>query len=283
MNQSLFTLRRRLQFLKNDLIHRYFHFRITNTQNPYQVLLKKDSYKALFILSHMRSGSSLLTHILTSNPAIKGYGENHIQYQSEDDLKRLLYKIYFHSQEFKRFQDLTKLRMNHTYILDKLLHDNKLSNENLLKLDNFYFIFLIREPKRSLISMLDHKPHWTEQEAFKYYNQRLSTLARYTKIINNKNRSLLLTYDQLINHTSSVFKTLQDFLKTSAGFSETYQVSKTTGMRHVGDFKEKIRSGKIIRKHRNIEIDISQSILNEAISRFEQSHLILSENCKTID
>lgn len=282
MNNPLSSPRHFVRLVKNDIIHRYYSFRINGTQSPYRILFKKDAYKVLFILSHMRSGSSLLTHILSSNPAIKGYGETHIQYESELDLRRLMFKIYFHSQEFKNFQDLRKLNMDHIYILDKILHDHKLLNENLLELENFYFIFLIREPKRSLISMLDHKPHWTEQDALQYYRQRLSTLARYAHIINNKNRSLLLTYDQLINNTDSVFSALQNFLKTPEGFSETYQVSNTTGMRHVGDFKEKIRSGKIVRKHRKIDLDISQESLAQATDCFEKYELDLFQSCTII-
>ena len=283
MNQQLKSLRHSIRIFKNEIIERYFRLRINATRNPTQVLLKKGSYKVIFILGHMRSGSSLLTHILVSNPAIKGYGETHIQYQSEADLKKLISKIYCHSQEFKNIQDLAKLRMNHTYVLDKLLHDNKLLNENLLRSENFYFIFLLREPKRSLMSMLDQKPHWTEKDAERYYTQRLSTLQRYAKIINNKSRSLLLTHDQLIHKTNLVFETLQSFLNTSVEFSEKYQVLWTTGMRDVGDFKENIRSGRIIRQPRKLEISISPNLLEEKKHNFNQSYEILSQWCQTID
>ncbi len=277
------NLRESIRHFKNDIIYRYYHFRITRSDNPEQVVMKKEPYKVLFILSHMRSGSSLLTHILISNPAIKGYGESHIQYQSEADLKSLLFKVYFHNQEFTNFQDLGKLRMNHTYILDKLLHDKKLLDKNLLKLDNFYFIFLIREPHRSLISMLDHKPHWTEKDAVNYYTQRLSSLSEYAQIINSKERSLFLTHNQLIHETDKTLKWLQNFLKTSEEFSENYQVLKTTGKRNVGDFKENIRSGRIIRKSRDININISQESLEKTLACYEKYRLELSHKCTIID
>ncbi|HAC64893.1 MAG TPA: sulfotransferase family protein [Cyanothece sp. UBA12306] len=282
MNPQNHSLRHLIRLYKNDLIDKYYQFRINGTKNPYRVLLKKDSYKVIFIMSHMRSGSSLLTHILTSNSLIKGYGESHIQYSSEADLKRLMFKIYCHSQEFKNIQDLSKLRMNHDYVIDKLLHDNKLINENILKLENFYVIFLIREPKRSLISMLDHKPHWNEKDAIQYYNNRLSTLVKYAQIINNKQRSIIITYDALMNQTNLVFNALQKFLKLPKGFSEKYQVSNTTGMRHVGDFKEKIRSGKIIRTPREIDISISAHLLEQETEKFNQIHQKMSQLCQTI-
>ncbi|MDJ0660578.1 MAG: sulfotransferase family protein [Crocosphaera sp.] len=245
--------------------------------------MKQEPYKVLFILSHMRSGSSLLTHILISNPAIKGYGESHIQYQLEADLRSLYYKAYFHNQEFTNLQDLGKLRMNHTYILDKLLHDKKLLNNNLLKSEDFYFIFLIREPNRSLASMLDHKPHWTQENAVDYYSQRLETLSKYSSIINSKKRSFFLTYDQLINKSEPVFTFLQNFLETQEGFSENYQVLNTTGKRNIGDFKENIRSGRIIRKPRPLDFSISPDLLEKAKNKFDECHKILHKSCQTLN
>lgn len=131
--------------------------------------------------------------------------------------------------------------------------------------------------------MLDHKPHWTEKDAAQYYSKRLSTLQRYAELINNKNRSLLLTHYQLINETNLVFKTLQTFLNTPIGFSEKYQVLKTTGMRDVGDFKENIRSGRIIRQSRQLDVSISPELLEEKIQNFNYSYELLSQWCQTID
>ena len=37
-------------------------------------------YELLFVLGHMRSKSSLLVHLLNSNPEVLGYGETHIGY-----------------------------------------------------------------------------------------------------------------------------------------------------------------------------------------------------------
>ncbi|EAZ89530.1 sulfotransferase [Crocosphaera chwakensis] len=277
------TLRESIRHLKNDLIYRYYHYRISKSNYPDQVFMKKEPYKVLFILSHMRSGSSLLTHILISNPAIKGYGESHIQYESEADLKSLMYKIYVHNQEFTNLKDLGKLRMNHTYLLDKLLHDKKLLNKNLLKKNNFYFIFLIREPQRSLMSMLDHKPHWTQEDAVTYYTQRLLSLSEYAQLINDKQRSFLLNYEQLINDTEPVFDSLQNFLKTRESFSENYQVLNTTGKRHIGDFKENIRSGRIIRKPRPLNFSISPNLLEKGIKSYNDCYEILHQYCQIIN
>ncbi|MGV2388843.1 MAG UNVERIFIED_CONTAM: sulfotransferase [Microcystis novacekii LVE1205-3] len=49
----------------------------------------------------MRSGSSLLTHILNSNPEIIGFGETHLVYESEQDFKALMFQLYWTFERFK--------------------------------------------------------------------------------------------------------------------------------------------------------------------------------------
>ena len=51
--------------------------------------LYKREYRFVFILGHMRSGSSLLAHILASHRNIARRGEAHISYQTVEDLPRL--------------------------------------------------------------------------------------------------------------------------------------------------------------------------------------------------
>ena len=50
-----------------------------------------DSY--IFVLSHMRSFSSLLCHILGSHSEISGYLETHLSYIGRSDLHRLEAKV----------------------------------------------------------------------------------------------------------------------------------------------------------------------------------------------
>lgn len=280
MNTSTQNIRQSIRNLKNDVISKYYKFRIQTPHKPYTILLKPNPYKVLFILSHMRSGSSLLTHLLVTNPEIIGFGETHIRYSSEEDFKRLLMKLYWHGQEFQKLQDLKNLRMNHQYVLDKVLHDHKFLDESFLTSDNIRSIFLIREPKRTLVSMLDHKPHWTEDDALFYYTKRLATLERYAKLINSKERSLAITHERLINSTSSAFEGFQVFLNTKESFSENYGILKTTGMRNVGDVKENIKTGHIVREARKIDIKVTHETSKKAQQAFERCYQTLSQYCR---
>jgi hypothetical protein len=231
----------------------------------------------------MRSGSSLLTHILNSNPEIIGYGETHLQYSSEANFKNLILKVYWQAQEFRKIQHLKNLNMNHQYVMDKVLHNNKFLNNNFLNSENIYGLFLIREPQRSLTSILDLKPHWDEVKALKYYVERLKMLENYAKVINTKKRSFFMTHDQLLNHTDLVFEALKNFLETKKGFSEEYEILKTTGMRDVGDHRGNIKAGRIVRVTRKLDIKISPELVEKARQSYNQCYATLSQYCSSIE
>ncbi|MGH2413856.1 MAG: sulfotransferase family protein, partial [Microcystaceae cyanobacterium] len=231
-------------------------------------------YRILFILSHMRSGSSLLTHILNSNPEIIGYGETHINYASEVDFKKLMFKVYW---------QLKNLAMNHQYILDKILHNHKFLDDNFLISEKVYIIFLLREPQKTLPSIIGIKPHWSEEKALNYYLERLSMLEKYAKLINNKKHSLLVRYDQILNHSESVFEALRNWLETQTEFSEQYQVLKTTGMKGIGDSSSNIKAGRIIRNSQKLDSKFSQELVETAMPYFNQCSQTLSQYCRTID
>ncbi len=59
----------------------------------------RPSFKYLFVFAHMRSGSTLLVHLLNSSPEIIGYGETKTVYTDEDSFCNLLSKV---SQFFEK-------------------------------------------------------------------------------------------------------------------------------------------------------------------------------------
>jgi len=172
MKEKILTMRELIRVGKNVLIKQYFATRINLLKEPDRILFRNKPLKILLLLSHMRSGSSLLTHILNSNSEIIGYGETHLEYSSELDLKKLMLKVYFHGQEFTTIQDVEKLKMSEKYVLDKVLHNNKFLTADFLASDKIVTIFLLREPKRSLKSILELKPQWSESQVLNYYVER---------------------------------------------------------------------------------------------------------------
>lgn len=282
MSNLIQEIRQSIRVTKNDMIHKYYGFRINQVEDPYRVMFRKESHNFIFILGHMRSGSSLLSNILTSHREILGYGETHLQYASEFDLNKLVSKVYNKTQNIRNWQDLKKMRMNHKYILDKALHTKIFLDENLLTSEKLYSIFIIREPERTIASLLDLKPHWNEELALTHYLERLSTLERYGKLINNKERSLIITYNQLLNQTDLVFNALKKVLGTQSEFSEEYKVTNKTGRAGVGDSKENIKAGRIVRNPRTLEQKITPTLIAEGIKQFENCVSTLSEYCSFI-
>uniref|UniRef100_UPI0030DB8CFB hypothetical protein n=1 Tax=Cyanothece sp. BG0011 TaxID=2082950 RepID=UPI0030DB8CFB len=64
---------------------------------------------------------------------------------------------------------------------------------------------------------------------------------------------------------------------------ENYQILKTTGKRNIGDFKENIRSGRIIRKPRPLNFSISPHLLEKAKNSFKDSYVVLQQCCQTLN
>ncbi|NEO30175.1 MAG: sulfotransferase family protein [Symploca sp. SIO3C6] len=267
-------LQETLRKAKSEIVNNYYSFRINTTSNPYNILFRREPYKILFILGHMRAGSSLLTHLLTTNHEITGFGETHLQYSSERDFKNLILKVYSRIREPK---------MNHKYVLDKILHNNKFTEREIPYSEQLYTIFLVREPKRSIPSIIGIKPHWSQEQAFAYYSRRLLMLENYAKTINSKERSFFLTHNQLINNTELVFQSLQKFLGVKQPFSEQYEISSTTGQRGVGDWAGNIKAGRIIRNSQKSESSMSPELIEQGIQAFNQCCHTLSEYCQTIE
>jgi hypothetical protein len=265
----------KIRNLKDTLIKNYFDYRINSVSSPTHIRFRQSPYKFLFILGHMRSASSLLVHILNSHPDIIGYGETHITYQSPQNFKTLLSNVHWRIRDYK---------MNQTYVLDKLLHTNKLMDENLLQSEDVYSIFLLREPIATIKSTLKLKQQWGEKKVVDYYTYRLKTLETYGDLINNKAHSLILTYDQILNETQLVFAALQTFLKTKDPFSEEYEILQTTGLKGIGDSSQNIQAGKIIRptEKKSSDFQLSGEFVDKVQFAYQHCLSHLSEKCMTI-
>jgi len=270
------SLPKSFNHLKNIFLYKYFELIIEIPSNPYKILFRPQPCQILFVLSHMRSGSTLLTHILASNPEIIGNGETHFSYESEADFKKLIFHSYWNNP-------VKPLNINHKYILDKVLHNQYFLNDQFLNSENVSAIYLLRAPQRTLESILNIKSHFTEKDALDYYKERLSCLEQYAKKINNPEQSLFITYEEILHQTNSFLPRIQKFLGTKAEFFEEYEVLSTTGRRGFGDSSENIKAGKILRQTQSVSQSISQATIAEGMKSFEQCHQILSEYCSTID
>lgn len=236
---------------------------------------KLQETKYVFILGHMRSASSLLTHILLSSDEVYGYGETHLTYREVKDLRLLRAKVLFTLRVF--WPDKTK-----RYYLDKVLHDMYLDlTKCFADSDKSRFIFYVREPEPTISSMIETFGY-TQDDACSYYTERLQSLRRQAQAVVTKERSLFFTHAQLINDTELVLQALQKLLGLKRPLSEEYEVLRTTGKPIVGDPSETIKAGRIIRKNRDPGNLIQNDLLDEAKKVYELCCRELKSACETV-
>ena len=128
-------------------------------------------HHCIFILAHMRCGSTALSNILCSRPDISGYGEAHVCHDGPAALGRLAVN------QMRR----GGWRPQAHYLFDKILH----SRHDCDVPTEFFearAIFIVRRPEQAIASIvrlftrLDRKEYETASEAAQYYVERLAAL-----------------------------------------------------------------------------------------------------------
>lgn len=199
------------------------------------LMLSRHEYRYVFILGHMRSGSSLLAHILANHPDIVGAGETHISYQTAADVPKLI---------LKTCELLHRPILSETFIVDQINHPYV--TDEVLRSEEFYrCVILIREPQATLKSLINLlRCH--EREALELYINRLESLTQYGLILGE--RALLVDYDDLVTHTDETLAALTQFLGLDSPLTPTYATHRMTGrVEGFGDPSNNIRVGKIRR------------------------------------
>ncbi len=116
---------------------------LASLNNPAIILGKK---KYIFILSHMRSYTSLLSHILGSHREICGYSETGQSYFGIYDLIMLRYKVCLANNN----------RLEGRFILDKILHNGCSISDQVMNRDDVYIIFMLRKPEETIKCLIKY-------------------------------------------------------------------------------------------------------------------------------
>lgn len=236
--------------------------------------LERDRLKALFVVGHMRSGSTLLVHILNTSPEILGYGETHRRYADTGDLARLAVNV---GRSFRRF------RVSERYVLDKILYDY-IKRLELLRSDRVRTVFLVRNPGQALPSIIRFRPRLGEGEtaALDYYRRQLRVVRKYARAIDDPDRAFFVTYRQLIDRTRPVLEGLRRFLELEDPLRERYETIWSTGKRGergIGDDSDEIRAGRIVRARKQHSVTVSKEALRLGQSAFADCVSELRARC----
>lgn len=228
--------------------------------------------------SHMRSNSSVLSHVLGSNPEISGYAELSLAYRSPMDFLKARCKVHHGSERSYRGR----------YLLDKVLHDEFVLSEGLFVGRPSRIILLLRRPDATIRSILNmgarlvsvetHRdPRWVTD----YYCTRLKTLERYAEVW--QSRGCVVRSEEVVESTASVLSGLTNWLELREPLKSSYSIFKHTGAPRHGDPSKNIKLGEIVRPTSSYEhIQVPRDLLREALEAYSRCLSVLESNCLVI-
>lgn len=189
----------------------------------------------IFLVSWMRSGSTLLSNLILEAPQVYGIGETHTRWSRTNaalDYRLCNYAVQKTPPEGAQF------------LFDKVLHNHLDKGMCSDFLHSSRFIFLVRELNASLSSISRMRDSGFAASDFPielYLRDRLKRLYDLSHEIPSANR-YLITYNDLILNTGQL-----DQLSASLGFAipQNFSVRRHTGTATIGDYSEKVKSGKI--------------------------------------
>ena len=196
----------------------------------------------IFVVSHMRSLSSLLCHILGSNAEVAGYAEMHLRYHGHRDLRRLERGV----------AEAIGTPVAGKWVLDKVLHNHDEIAAEVLARADVRILFLLREPASALQSILGltrgvkvaNVPN-DPVAVLRYYCERLRYLEQLSLRLNE--RAAFIDSDRLITATDVVLERLSGWLGLAEPLNPTYRTFRYTGMHGYGDSSSLIRAGTVVR------------------------------------
>ncbi|WP_162891479.1 sulfotransferase [Salinibacter ruber] len=220
-------------------------------------------YEWLFVLGHMRSGSSLLVHLLNSNPEVLGYGETHIQYQG----RRSVVQLHDHvSSQFEAHDEPPG--WHYRYVMDKILWPH-IHNDDLLHQVPLSVIVIVRRPEATLPSILswDLEGIRTPETALRYYVERLG---RVRRLLEGYDAPFAFTrYEDLTGRTEEALLNISEYLSLDERLTPTYDTMWATGTSGIGDSSENIKEGRVrSTETSSYDVDLDPAIIGRARDRY---------------
>jgi hypothetical protein len=225
---------------------------------------------ALLLLGHMRSGSTLLLHLLMTNPEVSALGERGAVYASRADLACLAI-----ASRIARRSPFRRLR----YVADQVNHNQLTPNSRLLQDLRIRILFLLRRPELTIASILElyrthYRQAWSASQAVDYYVERLGALRELGGSLASPICAALIPYETLTDSPQQTLEALRLFLGLQQGFTQTYTTYSFTGK--YGDPGPNIVAGRIIRKAPTTQVHLDESELGRATRAYEQCRSALA-------
>lgn len=193
----------------------------------------------LYIHTHMRAGSTLLTEIILDHPTCYGFGETQIAHDSRRHVLEAAAAIH---QKLNRIQPITR-----GLFVDKIVKPIRDANApEVIARYARYSIFLTREPDASVASII-RLLDCPQSVAEKYLINRLNSLAGLARDLADRVPMIYITYEDMIQRTEHTLALLSQALSLDPPLTEAYTPSPSVGQPNTGDPSEYIHAGHIVR------------------------------------
>ena len=197
----------------------------------------------LFLYSHMRSYSTVLSHVLGSHPQISGYSETHLKYRKHSDLYRLRWRIASAIGAWPRGR----------YLLDKALHNFMLIPKDLRYSPLLRSLIFVRSPAATLQSILrmnakhpNRAWHGSPARIMEYYCERVAWLTAIG--VHLKERSFVFPAEAIVNATAPLLQQLTSYLDLETPLQPRYELRRLSGLPSHGDTSERLQQGEIVHR-----------------------------------
>jgi len=193
--------------------------------------------KNIFIFSHKRGRTTLLSHILGSNEQICGYRELHLKYTNKIDILRSRATLFEDPIDFAKAD----------YLLDKILHNEWYFDEKIFDIRNNYYIFVLRTPEATMLSMIKRHLQNNTIETVgiqtKYYISRLRELRYYWNKL--EGQKIAIDSDELLYDCEISLEKISQLLGIASKLLPEYKIFSNTGVAGTGDMSENIALGEL--------------------------------------
>lgn len=235
----------------------------------------------LLLLSHMRSYSSVLAHVLGSSPEINGCGETNVKYRRTRDLRRLRCRVRRSIGE----------PLHGRWLLDKILHNGIRPPDAVIGMERARAVIFLRAPESALASIVTLAHVDTgigymrcPQQACDYYVARLHRL----RTDGERLRKLALYFDAeaLIATPQRILAALTQWLELETPLTQEYRTCRSTGAWGFGDPLKNIHSGRILDGSQAsvaTSSRIPKSVLAEASAAYWRCKEALLCHCEIVD
>ena len=211
--------------------------------------------KLIFIVSTMRSYTSVLSHIIGSHPKVLGKGEKHLKYDTLQYEKHIYECLFQNRSFFPRYE----------YILDNVNWDGEEPKGKFFEKNkgNIQFIFLLRRTNDTLASIIKRGGlNWFDIS--NYYLLRLKSMkSNCEKLISNQIPYLYINGEDLLLHQEDNLEKISNFLNLQKNLSPEYKIDSMTGLVGYSDNSKNIFTKKLLNQpitYDNIEHDISEHL-----------------------